>query len=207
MHFVAVDRSPEDAVTANYLRDTAIQAGLATAYLDVAQVGWDDPSRRFVDPSLRPIRHAFKLYPWEWMMDEAFGPHLPVAPTRWWEPPWKVLLSNKAILAVLWDLYPNHPNLVPASLTEMTDDGGDGGDGGVVRKPAAEPGGEQRDDHPRRRLCGTRRPAITRGRTSGSSTSPCGRSTGSPRSSGRGWSTGTRPASASARTRRRSPET
>ena len=128
VHFIGLEESVEDLVTVNYLRDTAMQAGLDTATIGVAQVGWDGAARRFVDPSLRPITAAFKLYPWEWMMDEDFGPHLPVGPTRWWEPPWKVLLSNKAILAVLWDLYPDHPNLVPASLTELP-----GGD--VVRKP------------------------------------------------------------------------
>jgi ParB family transcriptional regulator, chromosome partitioning protein len=31
------------------------------------------------------------------------------------EPPWKMLLSNKAILPVLWEMFPDHPNLLPAS--------------------------------------------------------------------------------------------
>ncbi len=127
LDFVGVADSLEDSTTLTYLRDTATQAGLDTAFLDVAQVGWDADRRRFVDPARRPITAAFKLYPWEWMMDEAFGPHLPAAPTRWWEPPWKTIPSNKAILAVLWELYPGHPNLVPASLTELPGD--------VVRKP------------------------------------------------------------------------
>jgi len=30
------------------------------------------------------------------------------------EPPWKLILSNKAILPLLWEMFPNHPNLVPA---------------------------------------------------------------------------------------------
>ena len=127
VHFVGLAESAEDYVTVNYLRDTAMQAGLATAFVDVPDVGWDADARRFVDRARRPITAAFKLYPWEWMLDEAFGSHLPIAPTRWWEPPWKLILSNKAILAVLWDLFPGHPNLVPASLTEMS--------GEVVRKP------------------------------------------------------------------------
>jgi len=36
--------------------------------------------------------------------------------TQWIEPIWKMLWSNKALLAVLWELYPNHPNLLPAYL-------------------------------------------------------------------------------------------
>jgi glutathionylspermidine synthase len=27
---------------------------------------------------------------------------------------WKSILSNKAILPILWELFPNHPNLLPA---------------------------------------------------------------------------------------------
>jgi glutathionylspermidine synthase len=33
------------------------------------------------------------------------------------EPIWKMLLSNKAILPVLWEMYPDHPNLLPAFFT------------------------------------------------------------------------------------------
>ena len=36
------------------------------------------------------------------------------APTRWIEPPWKAILSNKGILPLLWEMFPNHPNLLPA---------------------------------------------------------------------------------------------
>lgn len=127
VNFVAMENHLEDFMTVNYLRDTAIQAGLDTAFLDVANVGWNDGRGTFVDPMENALEYAFKLYPWEWMLDETFGPHLPAGRTRWFEPPWKVLMSNKAILAVLWELYPDHPNLVPASLTELPGD--------VVRKP------------------------------------------------------------------------
>lgn len=30
------------------------------------------------------------------------------------EPFWKIILGNKAILPLLWQKYPNHPNLLPA---------------------------------------------------------------------------------------------
>jgi glutathionylspermidine synthase len=33
---------------------------------------------------------------------------------QWIEPIWKMLLSNKGILPILWELYPQHPNLLPA---------------------------------------------------------------------------------------------
>jgi glutathionylspermidine synthase len=60
---------------------------------------------------------CFKLYPWEWMFENvadpecAFGPDVRLDRTMWFEPAWKTLLSNKAILPLLWQLFPNHPNL------------------------------------------------------------------------------------------------
>jgi glutathionylspermidine synthase len=48
------------------------------------------------------------------MLAEEFGPNLPLARTRWLEAPWKMLLSNKAILPVLWQLFPGSPYLLSA---------------------------------------------------------------------------------------------
>jgi hypothetical protein len=37
-------------------------------------------------------------------------------PTNWLEPPWKPLLSNKALLAIRWELFEGHELLLPAYL-------------------------------------------------------------------------------------------
>ncbi len=50
------------------------------------------------------------------MFRETFGPMLLYDTASWLEPPWKAILSNKAILAVLWELFPDHPNLLRADL-------------------------------------------------------------------------------------------
>jgi glutathionylspermidine synthase len=115
VHVAAIE-DPEDQATVAYLRDTAEQAGLVTRPLLMQEIGWDHDRSRFVDLDERPIDAAFKLYPWEWMAHEGFAPQLIAAAsrTRWIEPPWKMILSNKGILAILWELFPNHPNLLPA---------------------------------------------------------------------------------------------
>jgi glutathionylspermidine synthase len=38
--------------------------------------------------------------------------------TRFVEPAWKCLLSNKGALALLWDMAPGHPNLLPTYFVE-----------------------------------------------------------------------------------------
>src|SRR5205823_12933913 len=108
--------SAEDEITVHYLQDTAMQAGLETAYLPIPQIGWDQRRHSFVDMNNRPIWHLFKLYPWEWLKRERFGPNVLEKTTSWYEPPWKMLLSNKAILPLLWELFPGHPNLLRADL-------------------------------------------------------------------------------------------
>ncbi len=111
--FCSVDVD-EDWITAMYLRDTAQQAGLASSLFAVEEIGWD--GARFVGPNDKPLTSVFKLYPWEWMVREDFGKYLTLSDTLWLEPPWKMVLSNKGILPVLWKLYPNHPYLLAASF-------------------------------------------------------------------------------------------
>jgi glutathionylspermidine synthase len=126
--FTSVEGHIEDFMTVTYLRDVAQQAGLTTQYLPMTGIGWHAARGRFVDRQERPLGCVFKLYPWEWMMREEFGKHVARANTRWLEPAWKVLLSNKALLPLLWELYPDHPNLLRASRDPLP--------GRCVRKPA-----------------------------------------------------------------------
>lgn len=98
-----------------YFRDLALQAGVEARWISLHDIG-HDAAKGFVDLGERPIRFLHKLYPWEWMAADAFGAYAPDDRTRFVEPPWKMLLSNKALLAVLWKLFPGHPNLLPAHL-------------------------------------------------------------------------------------------
>jgi glutathionylspermidine synthase len=104
----------EDMLTATYLRDTANQAGLATASIALQDIGWNDERLCFVDLDENQMASIFKLYPWEAMLAEEFGPHAleTYHAITWIEPIWKLLLSNKGILPILWQLYPNHPLLL-----------------------------------------------------------------------------------------------
>jgi glutathionylspermidine synthase len=113
LHLTGITENTEDAGTLAYLEDTARQAGLATTLIDIEDIGLRDDGG-FVDLDDRAIALAFKLYPWEWMFHDAFGERLANAPTRWIEPPWKAILSNKGILPLLWEMFPHHPNLLPA---------------------------------------------------------------------------------------------
>ena len=121
LYFTHVDdQMGEDLMTATYLRDTANEAGLATAGLLIADLGWDRDRKIFVDQASAPVTSLFKLYPWEWLVHEQFAPQMLSTYTQmqWIEPIWKMLFSNKGILAILWELFPGHPNLLKAHLGE-----------------------------------------------------------------------------------------
>ena len=79
--------------------------------IDIRAIGVDSLGR-FTDSSDRTIDRCFKLYPWEDMLREPFGAYL--KPGVFVEPAWKSILSNKAILPLLWERHTEHPNLLPA---------------------------------------------------------------------------------------------
>ena len=82
-------------------------------FTDLARIGLTEDGQ-FADDQSRVIGTLFKLYPWEDMLRDEFAPHLQSSQTRFIEPPWKAILSNKGILPLLWQMFPGHPNLLPA---------------------------------------------------------------------------------------------
>lgn len=116
VHFAAIEGVAEDYANVETLAYAARDAGLGAHYVDMGAIGID-PSGRLVDGDGRVIGTLFKLYPWEdFLRDEAAGA-LAESGTRFLEPPWKALASNKGILAVLWELFEGHPNLLPTFLS------------------------------------------------------------------------------------------
>lgn len=118
LHFTCVRESLEDLTNVEYLRDCAIQAGINTKLIYIDEIGWNNVN--FVDLEDETITDIFKLYPWEWMVNETFAYNIKndEIKANWIEPAWKMILSNKAILAILWELYPNHHLLLETYFSE-----------------------------------------------------------------------------------------
>ena len=127
VHFISDRSSEEDATTCDYMQDCAARSGLETRTIDLRDVGFNHKDNVFVGLENEPITTAFKLYPWEWLARDEFGTLVPAAPTRWVEPPWKMLLSAKAILPLLYEMFPGSPYLLEASFDPLHGDS--------VRKP------------------------------------------------------------------------
>src|SRR5690606_7936705 len=105
-YFTSVRDNAEDRGTVNYLMDMAAQAGLGVRYIALEDIGditdANCDNEQFVDLDDQPIKGLFKLYPWEFMVQENFARAITAANTQMLEPAWKMLLTNKGILPLLW---------------------------------------------------------------------------------------------------------
>ena len=132
LYFSCCKDTEEDFGTVQYFRDCAQQAGLKNRFVYVEDIGISHRGQ-FTDLEDQTIPAMFKLYPWEFLFEEEFGQYLMKSDTLFVEPPWKAILSNKAILPLLWKEFRGHPNLLPCYF----EDEAPGDDLGhhIVKKP------------------------------------------------------------------------
>ncbi|KAA8887610.1 glutathionylspermidine synthase family protein [Nocardia colli] len=118
VHFAWPGTEPtgEFHATCRYLQDTAVAAGLDTTDLTYEDLTWNRSIHRFVDPEGSPVTSVTKLRSWVLIIDEQDSETIveSLPQTCWIEPLWKMLLSYKSLLAILWENHPGHPNLLPA---------------------------------------------------------------------------------------------
>lgn len=115
VHFSAA-HDTEDIATVTYLRDLAEGAGLRTSFLTVEQVGTSPTEPFLLDTWNRPIASLMWLWPFEFAWQDVAAPFLASTGTRFIEPLWKAATSSKGLLALLHELNPDCPFLLPASL-------------------------------------------------------------------------------------------
>ncbi len=113
MHVTCCKDTVEDRGTIQYLQDCAAEARIYTEFVFVEDIGLNE-HLQLTDLNDQPISLCFKLYPWEFMQREEFGQYAVNQDIKWVEPLWKSVLSNKGLLALLWESFEGHPNLLPA---------------------------------------------------------------------------------------------
>lgn len=137
------DEDPEETYHALYMKSAIEAAGLRSKIIrGVANLRWH-PDGYVVDAEGDEIRWVWKSWAWETVLGQlragvdsttpgivGRGDSGLIAPrlidvllrpeVMVFEPLWTLLPSNKAILPVLWMMYPNHPYLLEASH-EVTD--------------------------------------------------------------------------------------
>lgn len=141
LHLGFYQGADEDAETVKYLSACAQLAGVPTKLLEINDLKRTKEGT-IVDKDSQPVKHLFKLYPWEELlrddmrMQSEFGSHLfrPLIDSgelQVVEPAWKLILSSKAALPLLWQMFPEHPLLLRAEF----EDGQPDACAAYVRKP------------------------------------------------------------------------
>jgi len=115
----------EERSTMGYMYKRASSTGIPSEMVDIEE--FDEPvmfesilkASSVNNPVLAASLVIWKLYPYEWLIQEKLGlaltnPAFLNGHTRWLEPAWKLVLSSKAMLAYLWEKHPGHENLLPA---------------------------------------------------------------------------------------------
>ncbi len=113
--FAPYPDSLEDYRHCEYYAELARQVGFETQIVVLDHIGYRSDQQFVLGDT--PIDILYKIYPWEMMVQDQFASVIPLTQTLFLEPIWKMILSNKALLPTLWDMYPNHPNLLRAQWT------------------------------------------------------------------------------------------
>lgn len=129
VHCVWRPRHPEIEGTVRYMTRVIREAGLTASMQALHSLGWDRERSCFIDMDGDKVDACYKLYPWAWMLRETFIDHVSHASCLFFEPAWSHLLTSKAMLALLWQWFPDHPALLPCyhDTSKLT--------GTVVTKP------------------------------------------------------------------------
>lgn len=120
IHFTSLgspEENYEDYATVEAMAYAAREAGMGAHYTELSTIGLTTEGQ-FADSESRVIGTLFKLYPWEDMLRDDFAAKIPAAKCRFIEPAWKAIVSNKAILPVLWEMFEGHDNLLPSFFEE-----------------------------------------------------------------------------------------
>ena len=117
LHLANLSDSLEDRAIVDFVETCARQAGHETFKMTIEDIGLNDQGQ-FTDAREVLIEWMFKAYPWEWMFADEFGTSPALRSTRWIEPAWKSVLSNKAMLVHLWRMEEGHPNLLPVCFED-----------------------------------------------------------------------------------------
>ena len=111
LHFACDETSPEDRRTVTYLAQCAQEVGFETVIVDINEIQLS-VDNEFLDHNSKQIFNLFSLYPYEFALLDPYGDYIEESGCKFIEPIWKVLLSSKALLPIMWKLNPGHPNLL-----------------------------------------------------------------------------------------------
>jgi glutathionylspermidine synthase len=124
MHLTGFLEITEDYENIAYMKYIMDEVGIETTLIDIKDIGTINNSLNinhylenktnnyFYDLDNNIIQNLYKLYPYEQLVeDNDFDNNFDINII---EPYWKSIISNKGFMCILWELFPNHKNLIPS---------------------------------------------------------------------------------------------
>jgi trypanothione synthetase/amidase len=132
-----IDNDHDEMLTALYMQRVMKEAGIESKICVMTdEFYWKDAT--IIDSDGQTVKFVWKLWMWETIFQDYIdaskerdlngwkpltGEHPRISDILLYdqvkviEPLWKVITSNKALLPVVWSMYPNHPNLLRSEWT------------------------------------------------------------------------------------------
>lgn len=112
-HVMPYPDNVEDKTHAIYWGDALNMAGYKNVISELKDFNINYQSGKFMHHGLH-VDACVRMYPWEFMLREPGRVNLYKNKCLFLNPAWTTLLSNKALLAILYGLYPDDPAILPA---------------------------------------------------------------------------------------------
>lgn len=126
---ILIDNDDEEVYNALYIKEVFEKAGVDCKVVIGVNFKKNDEGK-YTDEDGVEMKTIWKMWNWETVISnyesERKGDEIKLSDVLLdenidiYEPIWKLVTSNKALLAVLWEMFPGHPYLLP---TEWTVDG------------------------------------------------------------------------------------
>lgn len=126
IHIVrGTDNRGEDWITSSFIKGIAQKSGWRTENTRIKDIQWNAKKQAWVNNDGKTINNIYKHFPWDMLLRQRITKDLIINHNRlnmMFEPSWKTILSTRAMLPALWELYPESPILSPSFMELNTDD-------------------------------------------------------------------------------------
>jgi glutathionylspermidine synthase len=136
LYFACDYSDPDEMETYEFLMATCHTANIPFEAVDLSNLEFD--GKGYIDlTSRKKIQSMYKSFSWEDHWDADIAQPLQNDIMAIMDPAWTAILSNKALLPIMWELEEGHPNLLP-TFNEASKFNG----GSYVQKPLWGYGGQ-----------------------------------------------------------------
>ena len=124
VHLLVDGSEYDEILMAVYIKEILAEAGIESKeVISCKDLRWSDDRQSILDTDGVPLKYVWKTWNWftifsDYLKGEQNDLGVSLSEVcmhpgiQVFEPMWKVVTTNKALLAVMWEMFPNHPNLL-----------------------------------------------------------------------------------------------